>query len=102
MQEKAWDEVEYHVVLFYFVYFLRIHLFLAALDFHCCTWAFCSCERRLLFVAVWGLLIAVAACGAIELGEASVVMVCRLSFLEVYEILPYRGSNPCTVLCRHS
>ena len=38
-----------------------IYLFLAALGLHCCTWAFSSCgERGLLFVAVRGLLIAVA------------------------------------------
>ena len=36
-------------------------LFLAALGLHCCTWAFPSCsERKLLFVVVHGLLIAVA------------------------------------------
>ena len=35
--------------------------FLAALGLRCCAWAFCSCgERGLLFVAVHGLLIAVA------------------------------------------
>ena len=38
-----------------------IYLFLAALGLRCCTWAFSSCgERELLFVAVRGLLIAVA------------------------------------------
>ena len=37
------------------------YLFLAALGLSCCTWAFSSCgERGLLFVAVRGLLIAVA------------------------------------------
>ena len=42
-----------------FIYF--IYLFLTALGLHCCTWAFSSCgERGLLFVAVRGLLIAVA------------------------------------------
>ena len=40
---------------------LFIYLFLAALGFRCCTWAFSSCgERGLLFVAVSRLLIAVA------------------------------------------
>ena len=40
---------------------LLIYLFLAALGLHCCAWAFCSCsERGLLFLAVRGLLIAVA------------------------------------------
>ena len=38
-----------------------IYLFLAALGLHCCTWALSSCaERGLLFVALRGLLIAVA------------------------------------------
>ena len=43
-----------------FIY-LFIYLFLAALGLHCCTRAFFSCcEWGLLFVAVRGLLIAVA------------------------------------------
>ena len=43
-----------------FIYLL-IYLFLAALGLHCCAQAFSSCsERELLFVAVRGLLIAVA------------------------------------------
>ena len=47
------------VFFFFLVYF--IYLFLAALGLRCCTWAFSSCgERGLLFVAVHGLLIAVA------------------------------------------
>ena len=38
-----------------------IYLLLAALGLLCCAWAFSSCgERGLLFVAVRGLLIAVA------------------------------------------
>ena len=42
--------------LFYFIY-----LFLAALGLRCCAWAFSSCgEQGLPFVAVRGLLIAVA------------------------------------------
>ena len=42
-----------------FIYF--IYLFLAALGLRCCAWAFSSCgERGLLFVAVHGLLVAVA------------------------------------------
>ena len=50
---------------FLFIYFknvfIFIYLFLAALGLRCCTWAFSSCsERGLLFVAVRGLLIAVA------------------------------------------
>ena len=40
---------------------LFICLFLATLGLRCCVWAFSSCgERGLLFVAVRGLLIAVA------------------------------------------
>ena len=42
-----------------FIYF--IYLFLAALGLHCCVRAFSSCgEQGLLFVAVHGLLVAVA------------------------------------------
>ena len=41
--------------------YLFIYLFLAALGLRCCTWACSSCgEPGLLFVAVLGLLIAVA------------------------------------------
>ena len=41
--------------------YLFIYLFLAALGLHCCAWAFSRCgEQGLLFVAVRGLLIAVA------------------------------------------
>ena len=49
-------------VYFILLYFLKlINLFLAALGLRCCAWAFSSCtERGLLFVAVRGLLIAVA------------------------------------------
>ena len=53
------------------------YFFLAALGLRCCAWAFSSCgERGLLFVAVRGLLIAVASpCGARALGmQASVVV----------------------------
>ena len=40
---------------------LFIHLFLAASGLHCCAGAFSSCgEQGLLFIAVRGLLIAVA------------------------------------------
>ena len=46
-------------VRLFFSFFLN--LFLAALGLCCCTWAFSSCgEQGLLFVAVRGLLIAVA------------------------------------------
>ena len=50
--------------LFFFLKFiyLFIYLFLAALGLHCCAQAFSSCgEQGLLFIAVHGLLIAVAA-----------------------------------------
>ena len=44
-----------------FVFLLFIYLFMAALGLCCCARAFSSCgERGLLFVAVHGLLIAVA------------------------------------------
>ena len=44
-----------------FKIYLLIYLFLAALGLRCRAWAFSSCgERGLLFVAVRGLLIAVA------------------------------------------
>ena len=47
--------------LIYLFIYLFVYLFLAALGLHCCTRAFSSCsERGLLFVAVHGLLIAVA------------------------------------------
>ena len=56
---------------------------MALLSLHCCARASSSCgERGLLFVAVHGLLIAVASlcCGARTLGaRASVVVACRLS-----------------------
>ena len=45
----------------FFFFFLINYLFLAALGLRCCAWAFSSCgEWGLLFVAVHGLLIAVA------------------------------------------
>ena len=45
---------------FYFIY-LFVCLFMAALVLRCCAWAFSSCsEWGLLFIAVHGLLIAVA------------------------------------------
>ena len=45
----------------FFLFFLITYLFLAALGLCCCARAFYSCgERGLLFVAVHGLLIAVA------------------------------------------
>ena len=60
-----------------------IYLFLAAWGLRCCVWAFSSCgQRGLLFVAVSGLLIAVASLcfGAQALGaQASVVVAQGLS-----------------------
>ena len=51
-----------HLILFYFIF---IYLFLAALGLHCWVRAFSSCgEQGLLFVAVCGLLIAVASLAA--------------------------------------
>ena len=57
-------------------------IFLAALGLRCCARAFSSCGKwGLLFVAVRGLLIAVASCCGVQaLGmQASVVVACRLS-----------------------
>ena len=50
------------IILFiYLLFYLFIYLFMAALGLRCCAWAFSSCsEGGLLFVAVRGLLIAVA------------------------------------------
>ena len=46
---------------FYNLFYLFIYLFLAASHLRCCVQAFSSCgERGLLFVAVCGLLIALA------------------------------------------
>ena len=56
----------YHIVkanffFFFFLINLFIYLFLAALGLRCCARAFSSCGKRgLLFIAVRGLLIAVA------------------------------------------
>ena len=48
------------LLLFIFIR-LFIYLFLASLGLHCCTWALSSCgEQGPLFIAVRGLLIAVA------------------------------------------
>ena len=50
--------------LFFFL-ILCIYLFLAALVPRCCAWSFFSCgEQGLLFLAVRGLLIAVASLAA--------------------------------------
>ena len=46
----------FKLLVYYFIY-----LFLAVLGLRCCAWAFSSCgEQGLLFIAVRGLLIAVA------------------------------------------
>ena len=48
-------------MIFFLSHLFKKNLFLAALGLRCCTRAFSSCsERGLLFVAVCGLLIAVA------------------------------------------
>ena len=58
----------------------KFFFFLAALGLCCCAWAFSSCgERGLLFIAVHGLLIAVASLAAGSRRTASVVVACRLS-----------------------
>ena len=49
----------HHCIIHYYYYYH--FFFLAALGLCCCTWAFSSCsEQGLLFIAVRGLLIAVA------------------------------------------
>ena len=51
----------YFILLFFKIFIYFIYLFLAVLGLHCCTWAFPNCgEQGLLFIAVRGLLIAVA------------------------------------------
>ena len=56
-------KISYKSPLFFFfkIYLLFIYLFLAVLGLRCCVWAFSSCgEQGLPFIAVCGLLIAVA------------------------------------------
>ena len=95
-----------------------IYLFLAVLGLRCCAQAFCSCgELGLLFVAVRGLLIAVAflvvehelqACGLQQLwymgsvvvahglqSVGSLVVAHGLSCSVACGIFPDQGSNPC-------
>ena len=58
-----WDSGDTNVNFFFFlnIFYLFIYLFLAALGLRCCVRAFSSCsEWGLLFIAVCGLLIAVA------------------------------------------
>ena len=69
-----------HISFFFFINEF-IYILLAVLGLRCCARAFSSCgEQGLLFVAVRGLLIAVASrCGARALGaQASVVVACGL------------------------
>ena len=72
-----------HMVIFFFLQFFFFNLFLAGLGLRCCARAFSSCSKwGLLFVAVCGLLIAMASlcCGARALGaQASVVVAHGLS-----------------------
>ena len=58
---KAFSVLCFYFLLLFFNKFIFIDLFLVALGLPCCVWAFSSCgEQGLLFVAVCGLLIAVA------------------------------------------
>ena len=69
-----------YTYIFFFRFYLFIYLFLAALGLHCCARAFSSCgERGPLFIAVRGLLIAVAClcCKAQALGARASVVVAR-------------------------
>ena len=84
------------------MFFNFIYLFLAALGLCCCVRAFSSCsEWELLFVAVQGLLIAVAS--LVEHGlqarglqsAGSVVVAHGLSCSATRGIIPDQGSNPC-------
>ena len=95
----------YYLFLNLFI-FKIIYLFLAALGLCCCVPASSSCsEQGLLFIAVHGLLAAVAslvaehrlqARGLQQLCHAgSVVVVHRLSCAEACGIFPDQGSNPC-------
>ena len=53
--------VDIWVVSTFWLFYLFIYLFMAALGLHCCAWAFSSCgEWGLFFVAVCRLLIVVA------------------------------------------
>ena len=68
------------IFYYYFLINLLIYLFLAALGLRCYAWASSSCgERGLLFIAVHGLLIAVAGlcCGARALGVWALVVAAR-------------------------
>ena len=66
MNLSYWNNLFFSDFFFYTFFFMSsiylfIYLFLAVLGLCCCTWAFSSCsERGQLFIAVRGLLIAVA------------------------------------------
>ena len=77
--------------------FRNFFFFLSALDLCCCARAFSSCgEQGLLFVAVRGLLIAVASVVEHGLGaRASVVAAHGLSCSAARGIFLDQGSNPC-------
>ena len=63
------QQIQANFFFFFLNIYLFIYLFLAALGLRCCARAFSSCgERGLLFIAVCGLLIAVACHGARALG----------------------------------
>ena len=101
-----------------FLSFLKFYLFLVVLGLHCCAWAFSSCgERGPVFVAIHGLLIAMAslvvehrlsahglqylqrtdsiAVARLLSSLGSVVVVCGLSCSEACGIFPDQGSNLC-------
>ena len=82
MMEDVEDTLKKNLILWYVLCFFKnkfIYI-LAALGLRCCVRAFSSCgERGLLFVAVCGLLIAVAllCCGAQALGMWAAVVAAR-------------------------
>ena len=62
---RSFESLGFFVVCFFFFKYLFIYLFWAALGLRCCARAFSGCsEQGLLFVAVCGLLIAVASLAA--------------------------------------
>ena len=62
LKTNTYTEMSHSFFFFFFnLFYLFIYLFMAALGLRCCAQAFSSCgERGLLFVAVLGLLLAVA------------------------------------------
>ena len=57
----SWKKLRGFSFFFINLFIIFIYLFLTVLGLRCCAWAFSSCgEQGLLFVAVRGLLIAVA------------------------------------------